>query len=498
MKREIQASFESAASQTRRGFYHSALEMWLQLLTDPAADNETCAGIHDEIGKIHIKLGNDKTALNHFQKAVSLSSTANGMGLYQTHIAAAYRRLSDFDRSSRLLRAVLRNYGQDLGDRQLGIVYLNLGTVQGATGFYREGLDNTCHALRCFEAANYKDAYPQLYNNLGVFHLELGNFRESEQYLLEASRLSHEPYLSALSELSRLYFETRQFNQGISYLKQCLSLVWSEILSHSKEDLSRICSLLARISRELGDTQSALRLAEKSQLLFGQLGMWPEWEQVQLLMDQWGREAALQTGGEEVSKVIHPVPHRVDMSLEVRNFLSLLDVLNGQEFLDKQFSNVMDTRVLYAEALARQFDFTEGEIQDLVYACRFADYGLTALEFEVITDPQRSLHAWEQYKRHPELSVQLLQILNLPGRVLDIIAEHHERFDGSGYPSGKRGTSVSLFARIFGIVDYYATEVTVHAKPHSSVMFEIEAEAGRLFDPVVAAAFAQMFERAHT
>ena len=59
-------------------------------------------------------------------------------------------------------------------------------------------------------------------------------------------------------------------------------------------------------------------------------------------------------------------------------------------------------------------------------------------------------------RKHVSHAVELVRIMdNVPDRVISMVSNHHERFDGSGYPHNRRGTEIPLFARIAGIVDTF-------------------------------------------
>ncbi len=59
-------------------------------------------------------------------------------------------------------------------------------------------------------------------------------------------------------------------------------------------------------------------------------------------------------------------------------------------------------------------------------------------------------------RKHVQHAIELMRIMDgIPERVVGMVANHHERFDGSGYPNGRRGTEIPLFARIAGIVDTF-------------------------------------------
>jgi HD-GYP domain-containing protein (c-di-GMP phosphodiesterase class II) len=95
--------------------------------------------------------------------------------------------------------------------------------------------------------------------------------------------------------------------------------------------------------------------------------------------------------------------------------------------------------------------------------------------------------------RHPQLGAMLLQEVLPLRRAIPLVAAHHERYDGGGYPHGWRGTEIPIEARIFHLVDAY--EAMTRDRPHraavsdSEARVKIEGLAGTQFDPIVHAAF---------
>ena len=102
---------------------------------------------------------------------------------------------------------------------------------------------------------------------------------------------------------------------------------------------------------------------------------------------------------------------------------------------------------------------------------------------------------WEQVKKHPEHTLSMLKDSGLHRDALEAIAEHHERWDGSGYPNGKKAHEISLYARILGISDGYISlrsrrPYRKALRPHEAIEFII-AFSGQLFDPELAKIFAR-------
>lgn len=99
--------------------------------------------------------------------------------------------------------------------------------------------------------------------------------------------------------------------------------------------------------------------------------------------------------------------------------------------------------------------------------------------------------------QHPTIGVQILSPLLEDRTILAVVRHHHERWDGAGYPDGLAGEAIPLAARIVAVADAYDAMTT--ARPYRSALrpahavAEIVREAGRQFDPVVAAHAADVF-----
>ena len=106
----------------------------------------------------------------------------------------------------------------------------------------------------------------------------------------------------------------------------------------------------------------------------------------------------------------------------------------------------------------------------------------------------------DEIREHPWLGERIVApVPGLSGVAREVIACHHERWDGSGYPRGLRGLEIPLAARVFAIVD--AFDAMTHDQPYrqaltsAAALGEIEATAGTLFDPELAAAFLTLQSR---
>jgi HD-GYP domain-containing protein (c-di-GMP phosphodiesterase class II) len=96
---------------------------------------------------------------------------------------------------------------------------------------------------------------------------------------------------------------------------------------------------------------------------------------------------------------------------------------------------------------------------------------------------------------HPQAGVEILEVVPLLTPALDVVAGHHARYDGGGYPQGLEADEIPLVARVFAVVD--ALDAMTHdrpyraARPLEEALVVLKDEAGRHFDPrVVDAALA--------
>jgi HD-GYP domain-containing protein (c-di-GMP phosphodiesterase class II) len=100
---------------------------------------------------------------------------------------------------------------------------------------------------------------------------------------------------------------------------------------------------------------------------------------------------------------------------------------------------------------------------------------------------------WEQIRKHPEFSVSMLTQSGLKADAMLAIQQHHERWDGSGYPLGLKGHDISLYARILAIADSYIALLSRRPyrpamRPHEAIEYII-AYSGEMFDPELARMF---------
>lgn len=145
---------------------------------------------------------------------------------------------------------------------------------------------------------------------------------------------------------------------------------------------------------------------------------------------------------------------------------------------------------VYATEIARELDVPEAGIEALRAAALLHDIGKLAVPEYILSKPGRlTPEEFDRIKIHPVVGAEILERVRFPYPVAPIVAAHHEKWDGSGYPNGLRGEEIPIGARILTAVDCLdalASERQYRrALPLDEAMKNIAAQAGTSFDPRV-------------
>jgi HD-GYP domain-containing protein (c-di-GMP phosphodiesterase class II) len=131
----------------------------------------------------------------------------------------------------------------------------------------------------------------------------------------------------------------------------------------------------------------------------------------------------------------------------------------------------------------------------LEYGFLLLDIGKIGIPDGILRKPGRlDPDELEQMRFHSVLGERVLeQIPYLSGLARDVVACHHERWDGNGYPAGLRGTQIPTAARIFAVVDAYDAMTNNRpyrdAMPVAAALDEIDSNSGSQFDPAIVTEF---------
>jgi diguanylate cyclase (GGDEF)-like protein/putative nucleotidyltransferase with HDIG domain len=148
------------------------------------------------------------------------------------------------------------------------------------------------------------------------------------------------------------------------------------------------------------------------------------------------------------------------------------------------------------EAIAIKMNYEKSDINNLRVAGLMHDIGKIVIDEKIINKPEQLDNSeWDEIKKHPEVSYRILSSVNEFSKIADCVLEHHERWDGKGYPKGIKGEEILIDARIITIADAFASMTTnrpyTNALSTEEALEEIRRCAGLQFDPCISKIFVE-------
>jgi HD-GYP domain-containing protein (c-di-GMP phosphodiesterase class II) len=136
----------------------------------------------------------------------------------------------------------------------------------------------------------------------------------------------------------------------------------------------------------------------------------------------------------------------------------------------------------------------QDSLQELGTGLFLQDIGKLALPPSLVHHPgPLAPDEWELMMQHPLLGLEFLRDDTISAQAKSVVRSHHERWNGSGYPSGLIGEEISTFARIAAVTDVFCAVTSerfhAHALPQQEGVELIRTGSGSKFDPAVVEAF---------
>ena len=144
----------------------------------------------------------------------------------------------------------------------------------------------------------------------------------------------------------------------------------------------------------------------------------------------------------------------------------------------------------FASAIAKEMGLPQDQIDGVRMAAMIHDIGKNAIPGQILSKPAKLTDLeMEMIKEHPQIGYDIIKGIEFPWPVAQMVLQHHERIDGSGYPQGLLGDAIYLGAKILGVAD--VVEAMASHRPYRAslglekAMEEISKNSGILYDPDV-------------
>jgi HD-GYP domain-containing protein (c-di-GMP phosphodiesterase class II) len=181
-------------------------------------------------------------------------------------------------------------------------------------------------------------------------------------------------------------------------------------------------------------------------------------------------------------------------TLEDSYRMTLKALAAALETRDRETHGHSERVVSFSLRLGRELNLTGDALRSLEFGALLHDIGKIGVPDAILHKPAQLCEAeWMKMRRHPVHGQQILQGIKFLEGAARVVGQHHEKWDGTGYPAGLRGKEIDLNARIFAVADAFdaitSDRVYRAGRPYEVAVAELEEHAGRQFDPEVVAAF---------
>jgi response regulator RpfG family c-di-GMP phosphodiesterase len=213
-------------------------------------------------------------------------------------------------------------------------------------------------------------------------------------------------------------------------------------------------------------------------------------EHQRLLADRRGYETYLE-------RMIEQRTEELDGALrscESAYRMTLKALVAALETRDQETHGHSERVVNFSLRLGQELELSAGQMRSLEFGALLHDIGKIGVPDAILRKPAKlTEEEWTLMREHPSHGQRILGGIDFLEGASKVVAQHHEKWDGSGYPLGLKGEEVDLCARIFAVADAFDAMVSDRVyrtgRSYEAALAELETCAGVQFDPRVVEAF---------
>ncbi len=181
-------------------------------------------------------------------------------------------------------------------------------------------------------------------------------------------------------------------------------------------------------------------------------------------------------------------------SVEASYHITLKALVQALETRDAETFGHSERVVTFSLRLGHELGLDRAALRNLELGALLHDIGKIGVPDAILRKPAAlTPEEWDKMKMHPHHGQCILRNIPFLKEAMQLVAQHHEKWDGSGYPYGLRGTDIDFKARIFAVADAFDAMVSDRvyrpARPYEDAVIELEKCTGTQFDPQVVEAF---------
>jgi putative nucleotidyltransferase with HDIG domain len=499
----VRESIDRAKHAERDGRWADACAVYESLVRDPDTMPTTRLAALRWLGRAYLEQGNRGAALDVLEAAVAsadIIGSPPAVAQALNVVGIAYQVGGDLDQAATIYAAA-RDKAELAGDGALiAMIDQNLGTVAMIRGDIRGALEAFHLSHLGYQTLGMRNHEAQVLNNIALAYMELGELSDAENAYNEAARAfeedgDHARQLDLAVNKVQLYIAGRRYDEALTQCQELLAVAADEPAPWRGEVFRHV----GVIARERGDFAQAtdnLLKAEQHALESGDLLLRADVAE-QLAEVYWAQDRH-----REMLQRLNEA-HSLYSQLKAQHRLAQVEKRNGaleSRFLEmaKQWGDSIESKDRYTQGhcervaffacvLADSAGFNSRSLFWFRIGALLHDIGKIIVPTEVLNKPGKLTdEEWAIMKRHPEAGLELVADIDFPGDIGAIIRNHHERWDGAGYPDGLQGEEIPFAARILCVADVYDALTTTRSyRPgltHARAAEIMRASTGQ-FDP---------------
>jgi putative nucleotidyltransferase with HDIG domain len=498
-------------------------------------DRKGIAGTYTNVGVVYSDQSRLDLALDQHLKALTIYveiNDKNSIAHSLNCIGVVFRKRNNLEKAEYYYLKAL-SIRENTGDLPgLAMSYNNMGILANESGNLESALDYHTRSLKLKEELADNRGISVSYSNIGDIYMELEEYSKSLEYykmsLSIGEDISDEKNISTnCNKIGHIMALLGEYDDAFEYLKRGLQIsvsIGARILeSNSYKELSDLYKAMA-------DYESAFMYYKEYSTLEQDIFSENSAETITRLQvrhetEQKEKEAELYyLKNVELQKEIndrklvesqlvvqeHLLEERVkDRTIELQQ--SMQKLKKSVEGTIHTLSKIIESKDPYtsghqlrvaelARLIAIEMGFTEDNVEAIFMISLVHDIGKISIPQEILSRPgELSKLEREIVQTHSQIGYDILSKVEFPWPVADVILQHQELYDGSGYPNGLKGNEIMIEARIIAVAD--VVEAMTSHRPYRSIssledaIKEITLYSGKLYDPEVVEACRKVVTR---
>ena len=175
----------------------------------------------------------------------------------------------------------------------------------------------------------------------------------------------------------------------------------------------------------------------------------------------------------------------------VASIKTLISVINAK---DRYTYGHSERLVMFSRIMADKLELSERGKKDLIYGAYMHDIGKINIPVDILNKKMPLTNEeWESLKQHPEHGAEILRNVESLQSIIPLIKHHHEKYDGTGYPSGLKGKEIPYLVRVLTVIDSFDAMTSNRPynkhKTYEEAFAELRRCSGTQFDPDIVESF---------